>query len=244
MNIKLSIILFLIMCSCVEAKDYIDTMMKIPDETQRIVYVCSLTTNEVWLMASQAFDKGWDSVGAGAILAAHFGENWERNTPSMNTIKTILQNRKFNSKLRGALAASGFEISRLWTMEDRLKYFDLIVPLFNEDDIPDIEKIRMAEYSFLAFKRCLSEVQVLSEKNVTKTRLLNACHTCAREMIKTLATVVEKCPKEKASDVVVKTLENYAKEYKRGDFPSSPELQKTVEEAAKTDSLLRRYRKN
>ena len=219
-------------------------MMKISDETQRIAYVRTLTTNEVWLMASQAFDKGWNSYSAGAILTAYFGENWERNTPGMDAVENVIRDKKFNPQLRGALAASGFEIGRKWKQEDRLKYFDFVTSLFSEGDIPPADKARIAEYSYLAFKRCLSEARSLSDTNAVKSVLLNACHARAQGMMRALSATIEANPKEQARGTMGKVLEDYASTYEHADLPNSPQLEEAVDEAAKSRAVLQRFRKN
>lgn len=245
MNGKLLIVLIFALCCSAKGegqRDYIGEMMNITNEAHRIAYVRSLTENEVWLMASQGFDKGWDSFAAGAILGAYFGENWERNPPSMNVVENVIRDKKFNPKLRGALAASGFEISRAWEFNDRLRYFDSVAALLRENDVPAVDKARMAEYSQFAFKRCLSETRSLSDTNVMKSVHLNACHARAQVMMKTLSSTIEGNPKEQAEGAMAKALEDYARIYEHEDFPKSPQFQGAVDEAAKSRAVLRQYR--
>jgi len=209
-------------------------------------YVRSLSTNEVWLLADQVRDKQgkWQGHAAAVLLSLYFGENWERNTPNFAEVLRLIQDRRLNPELRGALAASGFEIGRAWKTDARLQYFDSVASLFDERDIPASEKSRMAEYSYRAFSRCLSEVRSLSDTNAMKTVLLNACHTRAYGMMKALSAAVEGNPKEHAQGAMAKTLEDYANAYDHTDFPNSPQLQEAVDEATKARSLLRQYRKD
>jgi hypothetical protein len=246
MNSRLSAVLLLVLCHSACAgnnKDHIGAMMSIPDETQRIAYVRALATNEVWVMASQAFDKGWDSYSAGAILAAYFGDNWERNTPDAKEVAAVIGDRSFSPRLRGALAGSGFEISRAWKTEDKIQYFGLVTSLLGERDITATEKTRVADYSYRAFERCLSEVRSLSDTNAMKSVYLNECHTRARDMMKSLSAIVEDNPKEQVDGTMMKLLEDYASTYEHRDFPDSPKLQGAIREADKVRSLLRHYRK-
>lgn len=228
---KTSVLLLLIFCYHADAevqkdyieKDYIAEMMKLPDETQRVEYVRSLSTNEIWILADQVRDKqgNWHSYGAGVILGFYFGENWGRITPRPDEFTRVIRDKKFNAEMRGALAASGFELGRRWKIEDRLQYFDWVVPLFDERDIPASEKTRIAEYSYRAFKRCLSEVQSLPDTNNTKPVLLDVCHTCAYSMMKVLAIMVES---NQAKNAFTKTLEDYANTYEKTDFSKTPKL--------------------
>ena len=242
MNRKLPVVIFLLLCCHARAenqKDYIGSVMQIPDETQRMAYVRNLATNEVWLLASQAFDKGWDSYGVGAILTIYFGDI----TLSRQMIDAVIRNKSLNPKLRGSLATAGFETGRTWKIEDSLQYFDSAQPLLNDGEITEEDKIRIAEYSYRAFSRCLSEVRALSDTNATKSVLLNACHTRAQGMMKAISATVEGNPKELSQGTMAKALEDYANAYEHTDFPNSPQLQEAVREATKAHFLLRKHRK-
>lgn len=247
-KILVSVFLLVVGCTCSVyggGRNFYDEVGSLTNWSDVTAYVRSLSTNEVWLLADQVRDKQgkWQGHAAAVLLSLYFGENWERNTPNVAEVLRLIQDRRLNPELRGALAASGFEIGRAWEIGARLQYFDSVVSLFDERDIPASEKTRMAEYSYRAFSRCLSEVRSLSDTNAMKTVLLNTCHTRAQGMMKTLSATVEENPKEQAGGAMARALEDYANIYEHADFPRSPQLQETVDEAAKARSVLQQYRK-
>lgn len=225
-------------------RDLVGELSAIQDETQRIAYVRALTTNEVWLLANEVRDKQghWQSYGAAVILSYYFGEDWERHTPQPADFSRVVNNTNLNPELRGSLAASGFELGRRWKIEDQLQYFDLASRLITGADIPTREKSQIAEYSYRAFARCLSEVRGLSGSNAVQSQLLDHCHSNAQAMMSVLAAVVNQAPQERTTAPMAKVLEDYVAVYERGDLPESPELHQAVNEAAKSRSVLQRVR--
>ncbi len=169
--------------------NYYDRVRSLTNWSDVATYVRALSEDEVWLLANQVRDKqgNWQAYPSAVLLALYYGENWEHKTPTLAKVSRIIQDKCLNPGLRGALAASGFEIGRAWKIEDRLQYFDLVAPLLGERDIAAADKTRIAEYSYRAFTRCLSEVRALSDTNAVKAFVLNACHACARGMMKALA---------------------------------------------------------
>lgn len=207
-------------------------------------YLRALPEDEVWVLANQMLDNqgNWQSYPSGILLALYYGDNWERRTPTIDKVLCIIQDARFLPELRGSLAASGFEISRAWEFEDRIRYFKFISDFFCKDDIPIAEKSLIAEYSYNAFKRCLSEVVLLSVPNTKKSALLNDCHTCARIMMSALSALVERNQNDGNNAALRKALEAYASTYEHDSYTESPQLTETLYEAAKIRLMLQQNR--
>lgn len=206
-------------------------------------YVQALPEEEVWELINQVRDDQgiWQAYPSGVLLALYYGENWEHRTPTLEKVLKIIQDNHLEPALRGAVAASGFEISRTWEIADKLRYFDSVVSLLNDNDIPAAERARIAEYSFRSFKRCLNELHPMSDADGMKSVLLNTLHDRAQVMMKALASIIEKHPEEQTEGAMAKTLENYVRTYEGNDFLKSPQLQKAVDEAARSQAVLRRF---
>lgn len=247
---RIQLVSFMLMFVCVfgaygaETNHY-ERLRTLNDWDKVEAYVRALPEEEVWVLANQVRDDqgNWQAYPSGVLLALYYGENWERKTPTLNKVLRIIQDNQFHPALRGAVAASGFEISRSWEIDDRLRYFDSVVPLLINNDIPAAEKAQMAEYSFRAFKRCLSELRLLSDTNDMKSVLLDAFHTRAQVMMKTLSSLIEMNPKEQAEGAIGKALEDYARIYEHEDFPKSLQFQEAVDEAAKSRAVLLQHQR-
>lgn len=247
---RIQLFAFILMLVCVfgafgaETNHY-ERLRTLADWNKVEDYVRALPEEEVWVLANQVRDDqgNWQAYPSGVLLALYYGENWERNTPTLNNVLRIVQDNQFDPALRGAVAASGFEISRSWEIDDRLRYFDSVVSLLSNNDIPAVEKAQMAEYSFRAFKRCLSELRSLSDTNDMKSALFNAFHARARGMMKALSSAIETNPKEQAEGAIAKALEDYARTYEHDDFPKSLQLQEAVDEAARSRAVLLQHQK-
>ena len=223
-------------------RDYYAEMMTPPnDDMTRAAYIRSLTTNEVWILANQACANGWSSeIVGGGILAPFFGANWQ---PSFPEFRQIITDKSRNSALRGSLAISGFEFqSKAWAIQDRLQYFDDVFPLFDDQNVPDFDKVRIAESSYRTFSSVLSEIQELPDVDDQKNILLNACHKQAQRTMRAVTKIVEENIQKQTANApaksIVRTLENYVNTYEVGNYPKTVQFQEAVDEATKARSLL------
>lgn len=147
-----SIVTSIILSSAVMCKaqsNYLERMIQIPDEKGRIEFISSLNSSQVWTMANQAFEAGWDSYAVGAgIIGSYYGLNWEKNTPNYKELLAVVTNKSMNLALRGSLAASGMELADRWSTADFLTYYDKVISFaFRNESLDTSSNCRILEYA-------------------------------------------------------------------------------------------------
>lgn len=220
-------------------RDYFDDFLKTPDK-QRSSYIQSLKPEEVWIMASQAYEKGWDDYGVSVgILSKAFGENWERHRPSCDELIAIVKDPAFHPGLRGATAAGGMELSSAWDDDCFLRFVDAVLVFFQSKDIPYKWKWKIPDYLQRATQRKIDSSLHDKKPSPETTALVDQLHARSSVLMESLAALVKNTPKSDSSlgDIVIAT-SKYSGFYLSKTFPPSPNRDTALQNAFHNREIL------
>ena len=186
-----SIVTSIILSSAVMCKaqsNYVERMLQIPDEEGRIEFIRSLDSSQVWTMANQAFEAGWDSYAVGAgIIGSYYGLNWEKNTPDYKKLLAVVTNKSMNLALRGSLAASGMELADRWSTADFLRYYDEVTSfVFQNESLDQSSQSKILEYSRRGIVTELKNIQKSDATEQEKVRDIAEVHGRVQRVVEKL----------------------------------------------------------
>ena len=122
-------------------EDYLQHLLELPDNTQRIAYVESLDCDAALVLASQAIEAGWDEYAVGVGILSPM---WEKKPPSYKDLRDVITNQNFHPRLRCEIGMGGFAYADRWDIETALQYVDDFLVLLEDPHIPYQEKQGMA----------------------------------------------------------------------------------------------------
>ena len=233
-------LLFLFCASVLFAgRDYFDDFLKMPDG-QKSSFIQSLKPEEVWKIASQAYEKGWDDYGVSVgILSKAFGQNWERHRPSCEELIAIVKDPAFHNGLRGATAAGGMELSSTWNDDDFLRFVDVVLLFFQTKDIPYKWKWKIPDYLQRATQRKIESSLHDKKTSPETTALVDQLHARSSVLMESIATLVTNTPKSDSSlgDIVI-AASKYSGFYLSKTFPPSSNRDAAIRNAYRNREIL------
>ncbi len=126
-----------------------EKMSSLSKADEKLAFIRSLDAGNVWLLASQAMEKGWDDYAVGAgIVDVYFGATWKISPPSAQYMLSIVTNNALHLRLRSGIAASGMKYGQSWPFTEFLQYVDAVMALLEGQDNAAVTIEKIPEHAY------------------------------------------------------------------------------------------------
>lgn len=235
----LSLLILLYVSTSFADRDFFGELLKMPDN-EWSSFIRSLKPEQVWKMANEAYEKGWDDYAVGVlILSKAFGDNWERHRPSCDELIAIVKDPGFHPGLRGGTAAAGMELSSTWNDDDFLGFVDAVLDFFQSEDIPYRYKWKIPDYLKRAMKKRFDRILRGEKSSPERMALIDQLHARSSVLMESLAGLVKNTPKSDSSlGEIVIGASICSGFYLTETFPPSPNRDRNLRNARHIREIL------